>query len=886
MIHINNVQINCGRLSNRIPFTPKATDKIYINTEGLNANQIKENQEKYGKNIITKKKKAGFFRQLLINLNDPIIKILFGALIINAIISLGHINVPETIGIAAAITIATLVSTISEYSSSLAFEKLCSSSENTLCSVRRDGSIESIPTVELTVGDILLISSGQKVIADGYIIQGEATCNQASLTGESIEQKKTPCNLNSFAQDDFTPDTSDPSKLFCGSIICSGNCEMVVAKIGSKTLIGQLAENLQDKNRPSPLKKRLSNLAKSISYLGYVGSLMIAFAYLFNVFVVDSGMDTSVILSKLSNKSYLISEILHAITIAVSVIVVAVPEGLPMMITVVLSSNMKKMLKSGVLVRKLVGIETAGNMNILFTDKTGTLTTGNMTVTSVSTLHKQYTSFNHLKRDECFLKEISTCIDAACGIGLNSSTEKAILSYFIKNGKRITANRIPFSSKIKYSEGKFNGKRYVLGAPEIILAQSKHTITSNCEKIEITNEEASVLRKLQSDLAGKGNRVLACAEGDENNLTFYALITIKDPLRADIKSSISKAQEAGIQVVMVTGDNAETAETIARDAGIITATTNKILSSAELNKLNDQDLTAILPQIAVISRALPSDKLRLIHIAESSGLVAGMTGDGVNDAPALKAADVGFAMGSGTDIAKESADIVITDDSFKSITNAVLYGRTIFESIRKFIVFQLTMNLCAMGVSLIGPFVGIENPVTVIQMLWVNIIMDTLGGLAFAGEPALEAYMKRKSRPLSENILSKKMLFQIVFNGAYSLALCIFFLKSSFIRSLFEGKSETYFLTVFFALLIFCGIFNSFNARTPSANIFSHLSQNKSFIFIMTTVAIGQIMIIYFGGALFRCVPIDKISLLISALFAITVIPADIIRKILSKKGS
>ncbi|MBR4071656.1 MAG: cation transporting ATPase C-terminal domain-containing protein, partial [Clostridia bacterium] len=245
-----------------------------------------------------------------------------------------------------------------------------------------------------------------------------------------------------------------------------------------------------------------------------------------------------------------------------------------------------------------------------------------------------------------------------------------------------------------------------------------------------------------------------------------------------------------------------------------------------------------------------------------------------------------FAMGSGTDIAKEAADIVITDDNFKSITKAVLYGRTIFESIRKFIVFQLTMNLCAMGISLIGPFVGIENPVTVIQMLWVNIIMDTLGGLAFAGEPALESYMKRKSRSLNEKILNKEMFSQIFITGGYSLTLCIFFIKNKFVRAIFEGKTEIYFLTVFFAMLIFCGIFNSFNARTPSANILSHIAGNKAFLIIMTAVAIIQIMIIYFGGEIFRCVPIDRKSLLIAAMFAFSVIPADILRKLITKKGS
>ncbi len=862
------------------------SSKIFIDPSGLNDPEIKKRQEKYGSNRLTKKKRLGFLKQFFNNLNDPIIRILFGALVINAIVSLGKINIPETIGIGAAITIATLVSTISEYSSSLAFEKLCSSSENTVYSVRRNGIIQNIAVDEITVGDIILLSGGQKIPADGYIIDGEVFCNQSHLTGESVEQKKSACNINSFIANNFTPDTNDKAKIFSGSIICSGYCEMVVVKIGNETLIGKLAEDLQDTNRPSPLKKRLSELAKSISYLGYVGAAMIAFAHLFNAFVIDSGMNMDVILIKLSDKQYFIQELLHSITIAVSVIVVAVPEGLPMMITVVLSSNMKKMLKNGVLVRRLVGIETAGNLNILFTDKTGTLTTGKMTVSSVISLDKSFTNLKELKMSKNFYEELSTCLDASCGTGIVSSTEQAIISFFFNKKIRIKAERVPFNSTDKYSMGKFNNRIYMLGAPEVILKNVNYARNISNNKIQLNEEDISKLHNSYISLAREGSRILCCAEKNNDDIIFISFISLKDPLRKDIKESVSKAHNAGIQVIMITGDNIETATSIAKDSGIINDNYNRVLTSSHISKLTDEELKHLIPNIAVVARALPSDKLRLVRLSEESGLVAGMTGDGINDAPALKAADVGFAMGSGTDIAKEAADIVITDDNFKSITNAVLYGRTIFESIRKFIVFQLTMNLCAMGVSLIGPFVGIENPVTVIQMLWVNIIMDTLGGLAFAGEPALDSYMKNKSRSLKEKIVSKSMISQIILTGGYSLALCIFFLKSNSVRMLFEGKSEIYFLTVFFAMLIFCGIFNSFNARTPSTNILSHIAGNKGFIVIMTAVAIIQIMIIYFGGSIFRCVPINRRSLLVAAAFAFTVIPADIIRKLIMKKGS
>lgn len=872
-----------GRNRDSLKTKPKENTEniIYIDPSGLSAEEAARNTEKYGKNILTKKKRVGFFRQLLGNLNDPIIKILLGALAINAVVSLGHINIPETIGIAAAITIATLVSTISEYSSSLAFEKLSNETKSSVYCVRRGGEIINVTADLLTVGDIVLLSPGQKIPADGYILSGEITCNQAPLTGESREVRKLPKYITSVPSE-FSADTADRAKLFNGSIICTGNCEMVIIKIGDDTLIGRLAQDLQDQNRPSPLKKRLSDLAKSISYLGYVGAVMIAFAYLFNVFFIESGMDMATVTAKLSDKGYLISEILHAVTVAVSVIVVAVPEGLPMMITVVLSSNMKKMLRSGVLVRRLVGIETAGNLNILFTDKTGTLTTGNMTVASAYIYGHEFADIKELRKNKLLHGIIRLGTDAACGTGTVSATERAVISCFLSSGKRNSAQRTPFNSDAKYSEGIIDGTRYVMGAPEKLISASRYALSDNGSLLPITERDRDLIYEEMLDFAKGGARILALARGHDE-LCFICLLIIKDPLRQGIKDAVSLAHEAGIQVMMVTGDNPETAAAIAKEAGIICDGCDKVLTSDTLKRLTDRELKEMLGRVAVVSRALPEDKIRLVKTAEETGLVCGMTGDGVNDAPALKAADVGFAMGSGTDIAKESADIVITDDSFRSITNAILYGRTVFESIRKFIIFQLTMNLCAMGVSLIGPFIGIESPVTVIQMLWVNIIMDTLGGLAFAGEPALQSYMKKKSRPLSEKIVNRKMVLQILITGGYSLALCLFFLKSTFIRSLFEGKSENYFLTAFFALLIFCGIFNSFNARTPSPNILSHIAGNKAFIFIMGAVAVIQLMIIYFGGEIFRCIPLEKGTLLITALIALSVIPADMLRKFIMK---
>ncbi len=853
------------------------TKPIYVKNTGLNAEEITENRQKYGANIISKKKRKGFFSQLINNFDDPIIKILIGALIINTLLNIRDINIPETVGIGAAVIIATLVSTISEYGSSLAFDKLCNSNSS-MYSVRRGGEIVTIKQEDVVVGDIVLLSPGEKIPADGYITQGAISCDQSALTGESKEIHKNACGDTIFYPENVVWEEGGREQLFGGCIICTGACEMIVLRVGADTFIGKIASELQESGRPSPLKNKLSDLADTISYIGYVSAAMIAIAYLFNAFFIESGMNMDIVMNKLSNRAYLISELISAVTVAVSALVVAVPEGLPMMITVVLSSNMKKMLRNGVLVRRLVGIETAGNMNILFTDKTGTITAGKMKVTALVGTDFEYNSLIKLKKNKELYRVFCECTDASCAIGKMSSTERSLIDFFSIN-TRASVERVAFDSKVKYSGGIIDGKKYSIGAPEVLLLTVNRAFNAAGEIGYLTPSQKGKLYNELDELCGRGSRVVCCVMDD----VFIGFIAINDPIRPDILRSIKDAHSAGIHVVMVTGDNIITARAIAEKTGIIRRREDKAILASELSSMTDLQIEELLPDLAVVSRALPQDKLRLVKIAQKCGNVVGMTGDGVNDAPALKAADVGFSMGSGCDIAKEASDIVITDDSFSSITKSVLYGRTIFESIRKFIVFQLTMNFCAMGISIVGPFIGVEKPITVVQMLWVNLIMDTLGGLAFAGEAALSEYMKRKSYGIGEKILSKNMYLQILINGGYALAVCLIFLKSNYFSGMFSDSGEVYFLTVFFSLLIFCGIFTSFVSRTNRINIFANLTGNPAFIIIMTAVAIAQLMIIYYGGSIFRCVPIEKSDLLVSATLALSVIPADFLRKIIIK---
>lgn len=877
----NTKELCFGRSETKKEKRPK---KEYINISlyGQSEKQAENMLCRYGDNALKPQKQKGFFPLLWESFKDPIIRILLAALVINAVVSFGNINVAETLGIAAAIGIATFVSALSEYSSSRAFEKLRDGTPAE-CTVKRDGRIKRINADRLSVGDTVILRAGDSVPADGILISGNIYADQSALTGESREKEKNEKRVGALCLDDVEWDTDDKSLVFRGSTVCRGEGDMCVLKTGDRTFLGQVAKGLSRTSPQSPLKLRLSQLAHSISFLGYIGAGMIAFAYLFNSFFISSHMDMAKVLMLLSDKRYVISQVIKAVTVAVSAVVMAVPEGLPMLVTVVLSSNMKKMLRAGVLVRRLVGIETAGSMNILFTDKTGTLTTGKMTVEAVWGCGFEGAKIRQVPKVCAEL--VSACINNACG-ETGSSTENALKAF--APGTYSAQKHFAFDSQRKFSCG-YDGKNtYFAGAAEKLLESSVCFVNEKGEvrEFDVRTKERAAQRI--SAFAEKSCRVLCLAmnkEGyttNDENLIFIALAAIKDPVREDVPPSVKSAHEAGIQVVMVTGDNPVTAAAVAGETGILKDGNGLVLEGSELQSMSDRELAEALPRLRVVARALPSDKLRLVRAAQEAGLVSGMTGDGVNDAPALTAADVGFAMGGGTEIAKEAGDIVITDNSFSSVTRAVLYGRTVFESIRKFIVFQLLMNLSAMGISLIGPFMGIECPVTVIQMLWVNVIMDTLGGLAFAGEGALRSYMKRPALKRDARILTPSMLLQIFLTGSYTLALCVFFLKSSALRTYFGGD-EKYYLTAFFAMFIFCGIFNSFNARTKSVNLLSHLAANKPFILIMSLVAAVQLLIIYFGGEVFRCVPLSPAHLGACALLAATVIPADMLRKIVCR---
>lgn len=861
---------------------------------GLSNDDVLKSRTKYGNNSLNKKSETSFLKKLIESLGDPIIKILLIALAIKTLFLFKNFDWYETIGIVIAIFLASFISTISEYGSEKAFIRMQEEASKIKCRVRRNSKIEEINIDDVVVGDIVLLEAGDKIPADGILIEGEITVDESSLNGESKEVYKEAIRLNKF---------TDKNKVFRGSVVYSKSGVMLVEKVGSGTIYGNIASELGEKGPISPLKLRLGELAKVISKIGYIAAILISISYLFSVVVIKNNFNFYLIKETITNFPLMSGYILYSLTLVVTVIIVAVPEGLPMMITLVLSSNMRRMLKNNVLVRKLVGIETAGNINILFTDKTGTLTKGKLEVVSFingslkefsnSLELKKYNKFNELLSLSIKYNNASTYSDGKI-IGGNI-TDKALLKFIDSYPTNVRViNKIPFNSKDKYSicTVSFDGKKHLIkGAPEKIISNCKYYYdldgTKKSLNIELVNNKINKYTKM-------GIRVLALAINDNynleekfRNLTLVGIVLIKDEVRKETFEGINLVKKAHINTVMITGDNKDTAVGIAKEIGLIENKNDIILTSDELNSKTDDEIKHIIPNLKVVARALPQDKSRLVKISQELGLVVGMTGDGVNDAPALKRADVGFAMGSGTEVSKEASDIVILDDNFLSISKAVLFGRTIFKSIRKFIILQLTINLCALSLSFIGPFIGIDTPITVIQMLWINMVMDTLAGLAFAFEPPLLEYMNEYPKRKNESIINKYMVNEILFTGLYSSILCILFLKLPIIQNFYHFSSnDKYLLTAFFGLFIFIDIFNSFNARTHRINILANITKNKVFIGIIIFITVVQILMIYCGENIFRTTDLKFIELEVMLLFAFTVIPVDWIRKLyLKSKG-
>lgn len=861
---------------------------------GLTDEEVSKSRESNGSNKIIEAEPETFWDKFKDAFGDPMIKLLLaiaGIMLVMAF--MGYAEFGELIGIAISVLLVTGISAKTEIASDNEYRKLKDSTKKDVCKVYRNSKVVEIEVDELVVGDMVILQSGDKIPADGYLYKGDLRVDNSALNGEAEECKKFEVeDALSFEEvaitAEITGDTFvDKHSLFRGAVIFNGEGIMKVTKVGMSTMMGKMAEDMADDEVDSPLKVKLTKLAEQISMFGYIGSVVIALALLFHKVLVAGGFSEYLSIGGI----LIFKDVLEAIMLAVVIVVMAVPEGLPLMIAIVLMRNTSKMLQSNVLVRKPIGIETAGSLNILFSDKTGTITKGELEVVEFFDGNLEDTYKDGLKVKEMMKlaigKNTGAMFDNNGKVIGGNATDKALLNFLSKEEMEkledvVVEKSQGFNSTNKYSASQLEGKTVYKGAPERLLAKATKMLDKDGNVVEINKYKVNT--KID-ELATRAMRVLSFAYSESaliedtlpEDLVIIGFVGIRDAVRPEAKKAIEEVQNAGVQVVMITGDRKETAVAISKEAGLLKSGNDIALTSEELNKMSDEEVKAIIPNLRVIARALPTDKSRMVKLAQELNLVCGMTGDGVNDAPALKRADVGFAMGSGTDVAKEAGSIVILDDNFKSIESAILYGRTIYNNILKFIKFQLTINVAAVAVCAIAPFLGIEEPLKITHILWINLVMDGLGALALGAEPALKKYMLEKPKSRNQNLVSKNMMSQVLFSGAWVTALSFTFLKLPVFVNMFGTEAQH--MTAYFSLFVLCAVFNGFNVRSEGVNIFEHISENKGFTKVMSIIVIVQVLLTFVGGKLFSCTPFGLQQWLVILGLGVTIIPVDLFRK-------
>ena len=867
---------------------------------GLTSQQVAENREKFGSNALTHIPQDPLWKKFLLGLTNPMLVILLVALAIQVVLFLlKKAEWYEPLGVLIAILVADGVAAASEYrqegkASALKAEEEAKETTKLI----RDGKLREEHVADVVVGDIVLLQTGDKIPADGEIVDGFIKVDQAVLNGETEEASKRPNTGNEPVD---KKDLLNEFYLYRGTVVCSGEAFMEVAEVGDSTLFGRLALEVQEGTRATPLQVKLADLAKKITIFGYIGATAIVLGILVKTLL--GGVLPPDLRSWLTL-------ILNAVAVAVTIIVCAVPEGLPMLTSILLSLQSIKMAKDNVLVRKINGLETAGSVNLLLCDKTGTITEGKLSVVELATGDAQV--FDSLESVPALAREIEIGIALNNGANISggsviggNSTDRALLDFIIRDG---AAERLPdcrildseaFDSARKYSsitlENDGQTEIFIKGAPEKILDMCKKFINKNGELLDLT--DMAPLTAFIDVQASRSMRILAVAKREacrkDEGYTLICVICIRDNVRIDAVDAIREVRGAGVQVVMITGDRKETAVAIAKDAELISSERDIVLTSAELAGKSDEELKSLLPDLRVVARALPSDKSRLVRIAQELDTVVGMTGDGVNDSPALKKADVGFAMGSGTEVAKAAGDITILDDRFLSIDRAILYGRTMFKSIRKFLIFQLTVNVAAVLTCLLGPLIGKGGDynviMTVVQLLLVNIVMDSLAAIAYGSEPALPEFMKEKPIPRSAAIVSREMFSQILVTALYITAASLSILFVPPVRSLFGDAGITYLKSALFATFMMSITFNGFNARTTRLNIFSDLGKNPNFLIVMFSILVLQFLFVTFGGKALAVESLSPGAWSVCLVLSLLVIPVDLARKLLiralGKKG-
>lgn len=810
---------------------------------GLTAEEVARSRQEHGENVLTPPKRTSMWLLYLEKYQDPMVRILLVAALVSLGLSFVKNDFMETIGIIAAIILATTVGFYFERDAARRFSVLTQMSEDQLVKVVREGKVQEIARREVVVGDLILIETGDEVPADGRLVEAvDLQVDESSLTGEMLTNK----GVRSEAQqaEGTTGEAYPKDMLLRSSMVMAGTGRYVVTAVGDETEIGHVARQATEiTGVKTPLNLQLDRLARLISKVGSAVAMASFVLFLgHDILTNDLWQGTDYV--------GMTEVVLKYFMMAVTLIVMAVPEGLPMAVTLALALNMRRMLKSNNLVRKLQASETMGAVTVICTDKTGTLTENRMTVVDVRTLTTQPSDLHQ-----------AIALNTTATHEVGNPTEQALLRWLVGEGidyqqlredHPITA-REPFSTERKYMSTTIGATTYLKGAPEVIIARCKDHL------------DATALNEIQAQLLEwqrHAMRTLAIAQDS----TLLAIVAISDPLRQEVPAAIRQCEEAGIDVKIVTGDTAETAKEIARQIGLTTDSpaphpslkasgSVTTLTGAEFAAMSDEEALAIVGGLKVMSRARPSDKQRLVALLQQRGEVVAVTGDGTNDAPALNRAHVGLSLGSGTSVAKQASDITLTDDSFHSIVQAVMWGRSLYRNIQRFIYFQLIVNVTALLLVLCGAFVGTELPLTITQILWINLIMDTFAAMALASLPPSREVMKEKPRARDAFIIDKRMMRGIILTGG------LFFLITFALLWYFErvrGVDATE-LTVFFCIFVMLQWWNLFNARCLGSthSPFHRLWACRGFLLVLALILVGQWLIVTFGGEMFRTVPLS-----------------------------
>lgn len=850
----------------------KIYSKYNSGEKGLSNFFVKENRNKYGANVLTKKKSKNLFSKIIDAMLDPMLIILEIAFIITLGVNIGKIikgiesDLFECIGILFSISLSVALTVIMEGKSQKAFDMLSSIYNKAQVKVIRNNEIRLINQTELVCGDVVFLESGDKIFADGRIIKCKNfKTDESALTGESLSVSKR----DDVVLCDKTPLAERVNCVYSGTFVTEGSATVIITAVGDYSETGKIASELQTKNCISaPLQEKLSRLSKLITALGSIASLFVLILTLIKLFVEGNVTFDTV------EEAFLGSIIL---------IVASVPEGLPTTVAIALTLNVVKLSKSNALIKKLIATETVGCVSVICSDKTGTLTQNK------TKLEKVIKGVNLAEEKTPKTQEIinNICINSTADIvnennefkRIGNDTECALIEWVnlnkkinyinVRNSQKIV-EQIPFSSQIKYMQTKVNTVVYIKGAPEKIIEQTS-----------LNYYEKTIVFSAIFEQQSKGKRVLAFAHKSlsDTSFTYDGFAVITDEIRKDVYSAVNECKCAGIAVKILTGDNAETAFWVAEELKIA-KDKNEVISGYEIDNMSDGELKEVLKTVTVVARSTPNTKLKIVNALKEMGEVVAVTGDGVNDAPAIKNADIGIAMGSGSEVTKEASDIILLDNSFSTIVTAISFGRNIYLNFQRFIMFQLSVNLTAVAFIITSLILGLENPFNTLQLLWINVIMDGPPALTLGLESGRKTVMNEKPVKRVNNIITKKMFVRILMHSAIiCLVLCLQY-KTNFLNCL-DGETST----VIFTLFILFNLFNAFNCReTGSESIFSNIKNNKLMLLTFIITFIVQVIIIQFLGMFFNTTPLSFGLWIKIILTAFTIILTSEIYKLIYRK--